>query len=78
MRIIIVTLALLSGAVFFSAENANAQGCPTGQREMGRCIAGPKPPSGNVEAAPAARGRWDAAYSDWPLGCEAAIIHDRI
>jgi hypothetical protein len=53
MRIIIITLALLSGAVFFSAENANAQGCPSGQREMGRCIAGPKPPTGSVR--PAAR-----------------------
>jgi hypothetical protein len=37
MRIIIVTLALLSGAVFFGAENATALGCPSGQREMGHC-----------------------------------------
>ena len=48
MRIIIVTLPLLSGAVFFGAENATALGCPSGQREMGQCIAGPKPPSRGV------------------------------
>jgi hypothetical protein len=54
MRMTIVTLVLVSTAVFFNAENANAQGCPSGQREMGRCIAGPKPPPGS--AKPAARG----------------------
>jgi hypothetical protein len=41
MRFTVVTLALLSGAVFFSAENANAQGCPSGQYAHGRCMEGP-------------------------------------
>jgi hypothetical protein len=45
----ISTLALLAGAILFGAVNANAQGCPSGQREMGRCIAGPKPPAGSVK-----------------------------
>ena len=48
-----VVLALLVGAVFFSAVNSNAQGCPSGQRSMGRCLDGPK---SQTSAKPAARG----------------------
>jgi hypothetical protein len=37
-KITIVTLALLGGAMFFSAVNANAQGCPSGKMVMARCM----------------------------------------
>jgi hypothetical protein len=53
MNKILIVLALLIGAAFFSAVNANAQGCPSGQRSMGRCLAGPK---AQPTAKPAAKG----------------------
>jgi hypothetical protein len=40
MNKLMIVLALLMGAVFFGAVTANAQGCPSGQRSMGRCLAG--------------------------------------
>jgi hypothetical protein len=42
MRITIVTLALLSGAVFLSVENANAQGCPQRPEGDGAMYSGPQ------------------------------------
>jgi hypothetical protein len=53
MNKIMIVLALLIGAAFFSAVNANAQGCPSGQRSMGRCLAGPK---AQHTAKPASKG----------------------
>jgi len=47
-----IVLALLIGATFFSAVNANAQGCPSGQRSMGRCLAGPPKPQPTAKPAP--------------------------
>jgi hypothetical protein len=53
MNKLMIVLALLMGAVFFGAVTANAQGCPSGQRSMGRCLAGPK---AQPTAKPASRG----------------------
>jgi hypothetical protein len=53
MNKIMTVFALLTGAAFFSAVNANAQGCPSGQRSMGRCLAGPK---AQPAAKPTSRG----------------------
>ena len=53
MNKIVTVLALVIGVCCFSAGNANAQGCPSGQRSMGRCLDGPK---AQTTAKPAARG----------------------
>jgi hypothetical protein len=44
MRMTIVTLMLLSGVILSSAENAHAQGCPSGQYAHGRCMQGAAKP----------------------------------
>jgi hypothetical protein len=44
MRITIVTLMLWGSFALSSAENAHAQGCPSGQYAQGRCMQGPAKP----------------------------------
>jgi hypothetical protein len=52
MRITIIPLALLCGAILFGAGYANAQGCLSGQYAHGRCMEGA---AKQASAKPAAR-----------------------